>query len=273
MTALTSKTPFAASADSGKAHTHEQNTRVLLIDDDPGFCKVMQEYLASHSFEPTVAATGRSGIEAARAGEFDVVLLDMFLPDINGIEVLKEIRRFSPVSIIILSAHNEETDKIVALGLCQVPEGRLIFPELTVLENLDMGAFMRTDKDGVRRDMEYIFGLFPILAKRRRQAGGTLSGGEQQMLAISRALMARPQLLLLDEPSLGLAPLVIKQIFEIVRKINADGTTVFLVEQNANLALKIAHRGYVMENGRITLTDSGQALLANEDVKKAYLGL
>ncbi|HMM39500.1 MAG TPA: ABC transporter ATP-binding protein [Desulfovibrio sp.] len=169
--------------------------------------------------------------------------------------------------------HSLSPDKIVALGLCQVPEGRLIFPELTVLENLDMGAFMRTDKDGVRRDMEYIFGLFPILAKRRRQAGGTLSGGEQQMLAISRALMARPQLLLLDEPSLGLAPLVIKQIFEIVRKINADGTTVFLVEQNANLALKIAHRGYVMENGRITLTDSGQALLANEDVKKAYLGL
>ena len=169
--------------------------------------------------------------------------------------------------------HSLSPDKIVALGLCQVPEGRLIFPELTVLENLDMGAFMRTDKDGVRRDMEYIFGLFPILAKRRRQAGGTLSGGEQQMLAISRALMARPQLLLLDEPSLGLAPLVIKQIFEIVRQINADGTTVFLVEQNANLALKIAHRGYVMENGRITLTDSGQALLANEDVKKAYLGL
>ncbi|MCM0756734.1 ABC transporter ATP-binding protein [Desulfovibrio aminophilus] len=169
--------------------------------------------------------------------------------------------------------HTLSPDRIVALGLCQVPEGRLIFPELTVLENLDMGAFMRTDKDGVKRDLEYIFGLFPILAKRRRQAGGTLSGGEQQMLAISRALMARPRLLLLDEPSLGLAPLVIKQIFEIVRKINADGTTVFLVEQNANLALKIAHRGYVMENGRITLTDTGQALLANEDVKKAYLGL
>ncbi|WP_449242897.1 ABC transporter ATP-binding protein [Desulfovibrio sp.] len=169
--------------------------------------------------------------------------------------------------------HTLSPDRIVALGLCQVPEGRLIFPELTVLENLDMGAFMRTDKDGVKRDLEYIFGLFPILAKRRRQAGGTLSGGEQQMLAISRALMARPRLLLLDEPSLGLAPLVIKQIFEIVQKINADGTTVFLVEQNANLALKIAHRGYVMENGRITLTDTGQALLANEDVKKAYLGL
>ncbi len=169
--------------------------------------------------------------------------------------------------------HGLSADRIVALGLSQVPEGRLIFPELTVLENLDMGAFLRTDKDGVRRDLEYIFGLFPILAKRRRQAGGTLSGGEQQMLAISRALMARPSLLLLDEPSLGLAPLIIKQIFEIVQKINADGTTVFLVEQNANLALKIAHRGYVMENGRITLSDTGQALLANEAVKKAYLGL
>ena len=169
--------------------------------------------------------------------------------------------------------HGLSADRIVALGLSQVPEGRLIFPELTVLENLDMGAFMRTDKDGVKLDMDYIFGLFPILAKRRKQAGGTLSGGEQQMLAISRALMARPSLLLLDEPSLGLAPLIIKQIFEIVQKINADGTTVFLVEQNANLALKIAHRGYVMENGRITLSDTGQALLANEAVKKAYLGL
>ncbi len=169
--------------------------------------------------------------------------------------------------------HHLSADRIVGLGISQVPEGRLIFPELTVLENLDMGAFMRTDKDGIRLDLEYIFGLFPILAKRRRQAGGTLSGGEQQMLAISRALMARPSLLLLDEPSLGLAPLIIKQIFEIVQKINADGTTVFLVEQNANLALKIAHRGYVMENGRITLSDSGQALLANEAVKKAYLGL
>jgi branched-chain amino acid transport system ATP-binding protein len=169
--------------------------------------------------------------------------------------------------------HHLSTDRIVGLGISQVPEGRLIFPELTVLENLDMGAFMRTDKDGIKRDLEYIFGLFPILAKRRRQAGGTLSGGEQQMLAISRALMARPSLLLLDEPSLGLAPLIIKQIFEIVQKINADGTTVFLVEQNANLALKIAHRGYVMENGRITLSDSGRALLANEAVKKAYLGL
>ena len=164
--------------------------------------------------------------------------------------------------------------KIVDLGICQVPEGRRIFPYLTVSENLDMGAFLRTDKDAMRQDMEYIFELFPILSQRRQQAGGTLSGGEQQMLAISRALMARPRLLLMDEPSLGLAPLIVKQIFEIIRKINAENnTTIFLVEQNANLALKVASRGYVMENGRITLSDLSKNLLSNEDVKKAYLGL
>ena len=165
-------------------------------------------------------------------------------------------------------------DKIVSMGISQVPEGRRIFPYLTVLENLDMGAFLRNDKDGVNADLDYVFGLFPILAERRNQAGGTLSGGEQQMLAISRALMARPRLLLLDEPSLGLAPLIVKQIFEIIKKINSENnTTIFLVEQNANLALKVAHRGYVMENGRITLSDAADRLLTNEDVKKAYLGI
>ena len=170
--------------------------------------------------------------------------------------------------------HTMSANKIVSLGLSQVPEGRRIFPYLTVQENMDMGAFLRTDRDGIKKDMEYIFDLFPILAERRHQAGGTLSGGEQQMLAISRALMARPKLLLLDEPSLGLAPLVVKQIFEIIRKINTQSnTTIFLVEQNANLALKVAHRGYVMEIGRITLSDSADRLLANEDVKRAYLGL
>lgn len=170
--------------------------------------------------------------------------------------------------------HNMSPNKIVSLGICQVPEGRRIFPHLTVMENLDMGAFLRSDKEGIKQDIEYIFDLFPILAERRYQAGGTLSGGEQQMLAISRALMARPKLLLLDEPSLGLAPLVVKQIFKIIRKINSENkTTIFLVEQNANLALKVAHRGYVMENGRIILSDFADKLLANEDVKRAYLGL
>jgi branched-chain amino acid transport system ATP-binding protein len=170
--------------------------------------------------------------------------------------------------------HNLAPNQIVSLGISQVPEGRRIFPYLTVMENLDMGAFLRKDNDGIKQDMEYIFELFPILAERRHQAGGTLSGGEQQMLAISRALMAQPQLLLMDEPSLGLAPLVVKLIFEIISKINSENnTTVFLVEQNANLALKVAHRGYVMETGRITLADSAKNLLANEEVKRAYLGM
>ena len=170
--------------------------------------------------------------------------------------------------------HTMPPNAIVSLGICQVPEGRRIFPYLSVLENLDMGAFLRDDKAEVKRDMDYIFELFPILAERRHQAGGTLSGGEQQMLAIARALMARPRLLLLDDPSLGLAPLVVKRIFEIVKKINTENnTTVFLVEQNANLALKTAHRGYVMENGRIIMKDAAEKLLTNEDVRKAYLGI
>ena len=169
---------------------------------------------------------------------------------------------------------NLSPNEIVALGISQVPEGRRIFPYLTGAENLDMGAFLRSDRDGVKADMEYIFELFPILAERRHQAGGTLSGGEQQMLAISRALMARPRMLLLDEPSLGLAPLVVKRIFEIIRQINTEQkTTIFLVEQNANLALKVAHRGYVMENGRIIMSDRAPNLLTNEDVRKAYLGI
>ena len=170
--------------------------------------------------------------------------------------------------------HNMPTDKIVAMELAQVPEGRRIFPGMSVLENLEMGTFLRRDKSDIQKDIDYVFDLFPILAQRRTQLGGTLSGGEQQMLAISRALMARPRVLLLDEPSLGLAPLIIKQIFEIIKKINQEQkTTVFLVEQNANQALKLADRGYVMENGRITLTDTAENLLDNEQVKEAYLGL
>ncbi len=170
--------------------------------------------------------------------------------------------------------HKLSPEKLVAKGICQVPEGRHIFPELTVMENLDMGAFLRNDINGIKEDLDYVFSLFPILADRRSQDGGTLSGGEQQMLAMSRALMARPKLLLLDEPSMGLAPLVIKQIFEIVRKINKEhNTTIFLVEQNANQALHIADRGYVIENGKITISDSAENLLQNQDIQKAYLGI
>lgn len=170
--------------------------------------------------------------------------------------------------------HRKEPDEIVALGISQVPEGRHIFPGLTVMENLDIGAFLRKDKRGIKDDLAYVFELFPILAERRWQMGGTLSGGEQQMLAISRALMARPRLLLLDEPSLGLAPIIVRKIFEIIRKINTENqTTIFLVEQNANLALQVASRGYVMENGAITLEDASSNLAANEEVKKAYLGI
>ena len=168
---------------------------------------------------------------------------------------------------------DRKPNRIVSLGISQVPEGRLIFPDLTVQENLDLGAFLRRDPGGVRSDLEYIFELFPILAQRRRQTGGTLSGGEQQMLAISRALMGRPQLLLLDEPSLGLAPIIIQQIFSIIEKVNHDGTTVFLVEQNANQALRIANRGYVMETGRIVMEDAADRLLTNDAVRKAYLGM
>jgi branched-chain amino acid transport system ATP-binding protein len=163
-------------------------------------------------------------------------------------------------------------DNIVQMGICQVPEGRMIFPLLTVMENLDLGAYLRKDKDGIKADIDRVFDLFPVLRERSNQAGGTLSGGEQQMLAIGRALMARPKLLLLDEPSLGLAPIVVDSIFDIIRQINEEGTTILLVEQNAQLALQFSHRGYVLETGEITLADTSEALRTNEQVKKAYLG-
>ena len=170
--------------------------------------------------------------------------------------------------------HDVDPEEIVRAGISQVPEGRRIFPYLTVLENLEMGAFLRKDKTGIQQDLEYVFELFPILKERRSQTGGTLSGGEQQMLAISRALMARPKLLLLDEPSLGLAPLAMQLIFQIVKKVNQEQkTSIFLVEQNANQALQVANRGYVMENGRTTLHDAASRLLDNEEVKNAYLGI
>jgi branched-chain amino acid transport system ATP-binding protein len=162
--------------------------------------------------------------------------------------------------------------EVVRRGLAQSPEGRKIFPRLTVLENLEMGAFTRTDKPGVRADIEKAFHYFPILKQRQRQVGATLSGGEQQMLAIARALMSRPKLLLLDEPSLGLAPMVVLKIFEVIRDLNRDGMSVLLVEQNARMALKLAHRGYVMETGAITATDRADALLNDPRIQAAYLG-
>ena len=164
-------------------------------------------------------------------------------------------------------------ETIVSRGLIQVPEGRHIFPALSVLENLKMGAYLRRDKKGIEDDLEYVMTLFPILASRSRQSGGTLSGGEQQMLAISRALMARPRMLLLDEPSLGLAPLIIRNIFDIIKQINLEQrTTILLVEQNANLALRVAHRAYILTTGAITLSGAADDLLADEGVRKAYLG-
>jgi branched-chain amino acid transport system ATP-binding protein len=162
--------------------------------------------------------------------------------------------------------------EVVRLGLAQSPEGRKIFARLSVLENLEMGAFTRRDPDGVRKDLAHVFELFPILAERKRQAGGTLSGGEQQMLAVGRAMMARPKLLLLDEPSLGLAPLIVKRIFEVVETLNKQGVTILLVEQNARMALRLAHKGYVMETGEITISGPAKALLEDERVRNAYLG-
>ncbi len=172
------------------------------------------------------------------------------------------------------SIRSLEPNRIVSLGISQVPEGRRIFPLLTVAENLDMGAFLRNDRAEIQKDLDYVFTLFPILKKRIHQQGGTLSGGEQQMLAISRALMSKPRLLLLDEPSLGLAPLAVQQIFQMIQKINSENkTTILLVEQNAFMALKVAHRGYVMENGTITLEGPAVDLLKDERIKRAYLGL
>jgi len=164
------------------------------------------------------------------------------------------------------------TQAIVRLGISQSPEGRLIFPRMTVRENLEMGAFSRNDSLGIKSDTERILNLFPRLRERIYQKGGTLSGGEQQMLAIGRAMMARPRLLLLDEPSMGLAPLLVTQIFSIIRDINAQGTTILLVEQNARMALTVANRGYVLQTGQIVLTGTRQDLQSNETVRKAYLG-
>ncbi|MEU1603232.1 ABC transporter ATP-binding protein [Micromonospora matsumotoense] len=189
---------------------------------------------------------------------------------ISGIRTLSQGR---------ISFNGEDISKLradlrVVRGLCQSPEGRQIFPGMTVLENLDMGAYTRRDSAGIAADLDRVLTLFPRLAERRKQAGGTLSGGEQQMLAVGRALMSRPKLLLLDEPSMGLAPMVIRQIFDIITEINQQqGITILLVEQNAQQALSRAHRGYVLETGRIVKEGSGQDLLTDPAVKEAYLGV
>lgn len=164
-------------------------------------------------------------------------------------------------------------EKLPPMGLCQVPEGRRIFPRLTVEENLELGAFYRKERSAIDADLTHVYDLFPILKERRRQQGGTLSGGEQQMLAVARALMTRPKVLLLDEPSLGLAPLIVQKIFDIIATVNKEeGTTILLVEQNANMALQAAQRGYVLETGTIKMEDEAGALLHNPEIRKAYLG-
>jgi branched-chain amino acid transport system ATP-binding protein len=168
--------------------------------------------------------------------------------------------------------HTKPAHEIVSIGVSQAPEGRRVFARLTVQENLEMGAFRRADKDRIQEDMRRVFDLFPRLEERRRQVGGTLSGGEQQMLAIGRALMAHPRVLLLDEPSMGLAPLLVEDIFRVIRQLNQEGTTILLVEQNALMALSVAHRAYVMETGHIVLEGPAGEVLQNPQVRKAYLG-
>ena len=190
------------------------------------------------------------------------------LRSINGLNTPREGKIvFQGKDITRKSPHD-----IVEMGISQSPEGRRLFPHMSVLENLEMGAFQRRDRRGIREDLERVYGLFPRLEQRQRQLAGTLSGGEQQMCAIGRALMARPKLLMLDEPSMGLAPIFVEKIFEIIGEINEQGTTILLVEQNALMALDAAQRGYVLETGKVALTDDAEALRENEQVRKTYLG-
>ncbi|NUN06353.1 MAG: ABC transporter ATP-binding protein [Bdellovibrio sp.] len=187
---------------------------------------------------------------------------------ISGLVPVRGKIEFSGKDLVSVPTHQR-----VSLGIAQSPEGRGVFPQMSILENLEMGAYSRSDKAQIKTDLEMCFDLFPRLKERLQQMAGTLSGGEQQMLAISRALMCKPKMLLLDEPSLGLAPLIVAQIFEIVKKLNNEGMTILLVEQNARMALKISHRAYVLETGRIVMADSAQNLLSNDEVRKSYLGI
>ena len=219
------------------------------------------------------------GIEAVKSVSFDVPQGDIVtLIGANGAGKSSTLRAIAGLVKLGGGSIEFEGEKIagkdptaiVKKGITLVPEGRRIFPDLTVVENLKVGAYLR--KDDISGDLNWVYELFPRLKERSWQAGGTLSGGEQQMLAVGRALMSRPKLMMMDEPSLGLAPLVVRDIFSIIKEINKRGVTILLIEQNANMALKIAHTGYVLETGRITLTGPGKELLANEEIKKAYLG-
>jgi branched-chain amino acid transport system ATP-binding protein len=221
------------------------------------------------------------GIEAVKGVSFEVREGEIVtLIGGNGagktttLKTISGVKRLSEGAISFRGDRIDElrADEIVALGICQAPEGRHIFPRMSVRENLLMGAYGRGESGTIREDFERVFGLFPVLKERQGQSGGTLSGGEQQMLAIGRALMSGPRVLMLDEPSLGLAPLLVERIFELLREIHEQGTTILLVEQNAQMALQLADRGYVIESGEIVLSDSSKQLLGNEQVRKAYLG-
>lgn len=222
------------------------------------------------------------GIEAVKGISFDVPQGEIVtLIGANGAGKSSTLRTISNVVSAKVSGsiklNGEEllgikANEIVRKGVTMVPEGRKIFPDLTVLENLKIGAYLRNDKDAIQEDLEWVFKLFPRLKERTWQLGGTLSGGEQQMLAVGRGLMSRPKVMMMDEPSLGLAPIVVQGIFDIIRTVNEAGVTILLVEQNANMALKAAHHAYVLETGTITKNGTGAELLADESIKEAYLG-
>jgi branched-chain amino acid transport system ATP-binding protein len=226
-----------------------------------------------HTFYGTIEALKGISIEV-RDGEIVTLIgangagKSTTLRSINGLNQPRE------GSIVFRGKNITRTPphQIVQMGISQSPEGRRLFPHMSVLENLEMGAFQRSDRAGIREDLDRVYGLFPRLAERKHQKAGTLSGGEQQMCAIGRALMARPELLMLDEPSMGLAPIFVEKIFEIVTEINQQGTTILLVEQNALMALDAAERGYVLETGRVALADDAKRLSENEEVRKTYLG-